>query len=51
MTLFRNITRTLRHRKAERDLRGLPDYLLKDIGVSRGQIPFIVRIRNDRGEG
>jgi len=47
--LFRTIATTLRHRRAEQDLRGLPDYLLKDIGVTRG--PFIARLGKNRGEG
>lgn len=34
--------RTLRARRAANELRQLPDYILKDIGISRGEISFIV---------
>jgi uncharacterized protein YjiS (DUF1127 family) len=44
--LFRNLSASSRARKAERDLSGLPEHLLKDIGFSRGHLPFIVRERN-----
>lgn len=44
--IFRSLSASSRARKAERDLSGLPEHLLKDIGFSRGNLPFIVRERN-----
>lgn len=35
-------------RRAIDRLSGLPDAMLKDIGVSRGEIPFAVRCSRDR---
>lgn len=30
-------------KKAEDDLMAMPDYLLKDMGISRGQIPGVIK--------
>lgn len=41
-TFAKNLSRSLKARKAARELRGMPDFILKDIGISRSEIPFIV---------
>ncbi|HLW27567.1 MAG TPA: DUF1127 domain-containing protein [Kiloniellales bacterium] len=35
--------RQLQMERAIRELREMPDYLLSDIGLSRSEIPFVVR--------
>ena len=47
-TTLKRISRSIRAIKAEGQLRMMPDYLLKDIGIARGEIPFAVRDRNYR---
>ncbi|RFC65860.1 DUF1127 domain-containing protein [Mesorhizobium denitrificans] len=42
------VARSIRLRRAENDLRQLPDHMLKDIGISRSEISFAVRERNYR---
>lgn len=39
------IVRHAMARKAENQLRTLPDYILKDIGITRGEISYAVRER------
>ena len=39
----RVISREMRHRRAVAELSEMDDHLLRDIGVSRTQIPYIVR--------
>ncbi len=41
--ILANIRRHLTHRKAMRDLSGLEDHLLADLGISRGEIASIVQ--------
>lgn len=47
-TTLKRISRSIKAIKAEGQLRSMPDYLLKDIGLSRGEIPYAVRERNYR---
>ncbi|MCL6708993.1 DUF1127 domain-containing protein [Pseudomonas sp. R2.Fl] len=52
--LFHRLWRWHSRRRAAEKLRELPDYLLKDIGISRGEIDAISRgeiIRHRRGGG
>jgi uncharacterized protein YjiS (DUF1127 family) len=41
--ILANIRRHLTHRKAMRDLSGLEDHLLADLGISRGEIAAVVQ--------
>ena len=41
--MFRRIRRWLITRKAENELRGLDDKALRDLGINRGMIKYIVR--------
>ena len=47
-TTLKRISWSIKAMKAEGQLRRMPDYLLKDIGLSRGEIPYAVRRRNYR---
>ena len=38
-----NLAQRMNARQAQAKLESLPDYLLKDIGISRGEIRFYVR--------
>ena len=40
---FRTVRRGAEYRRAEEELQSLPDYLLKDMGLARADIPRRVR--------
>lgn len=40
---FHFLSRSLRRRRDERHLAELPDFLLRDIGLGRGEIASVVR--------
>ena len=42
-TILANIRRHLTHRKAMRDLSGIEDHLLADLGISRSEIAAVVQ--------
>jgi len=46
----RTVSRSLRTRRTNRELSGLPDHILKDIGVSRSEIPHIALTHSRGGE-
>jgi len=43
--IVRIVSHSLNRRRATKHLGELPDHLLKDIGLTRGQIPFLERQR------
>lgn len=46
--LTRALVRRYRRRKITRHLRDLPDYLLRDIGIERRQIPLLAAVKLER---
>jgi uncharacterized protein YjiS (DUF1127 family) len=45
---IRNFFGRWNERRAINRLSGYPDAMLKDIGISRGELPFVVRCSRDR---
>lgn len=49
--LSAHLGRHRQERRTRRELAALDDYLLRDIGLSRGEIPYVARLVTSRGRG